>query len=438
MLLGLSKGLQDFSTLMLHNTLQQQMSDRSALRNDTLQRARQVDELVATGKITKEQGDAIKAGRTVEPTIEQKLSGLYESMNKAPSFQEVPTPQAARRVFEENRVPVAAPAMPATYDPTHPESLNDFSFEPDAVAGRQPTRLSPEMNKFLETRSAKLAQFPPTKQTEVVPGEDGTSVKKDIFVSSNPEDLTGKSYQVEPTAQQAGANKRVELALGELDPTTIARRADQAYQEARQRELATQQQQIAASGYTRQQQDAIMSLSDNFSKEAQPYYVSQAAIRKVVASSKAHTPASDLSMIFAYNKILDEVGSVREGEQERVAGAMGFGEKISQWIERLKAGTILDDKLRNDILTMSRKLYESASMDQKARIADYSERALRFHVNPRDVIREIPIDLDSGTAYENALDQLRKKQMGMNTTPGLTTPTFATSLDQLRAAQGRR
>lgn len=392
---------QDVLQTILRGRIGRRYASQSAHEQDTLERGRTADAKVASGEWTTEQAESYRRGKNLEPTTQQKLSGLYGQMDKAPNYGEIPTEESAAQEFKTKKIPVR-------YGPMEVPGTNVNTGQAGTeISGNLPSRqsgpITPEWNEFRQAREAKMNSFPATAEDYV----DGSGLKRRRYVNPRPDNQMNRDFATEPTPQQAGANKQAELLGGELSQPVIAQRASQAGQEAEARTQGQQRAEIAASGLTSQQQSAALSLSDNFTNESKGFYVVEGQIHQMVSLGKDHTPASDLGMIFAFNKILDSMGSVREGEQERVAAATGLMDRIGQFIERLKSGTILPDHLRNDLLTQSRKMYEAASIDQKRRIDDYSQRAAMMRIDPRLVTRKVAEDLQGGEGSESALDRVR-------------------------------
>jgi hypothetical protein len=397
---------------ILQRRANSRIAEEQAKRQDLYERGRTADENVASGKWTPEQGAAYKRGESIEPSVQQEMAGMMTGIDKAPNVGEVPTVESLGQQMTARRIP--SRYGPMTAPPGSEYAGKNLGQIGTDISGNLPAKqmgqISPEFNQILGAREAKLNSFPPVPVDEVVPGAGGTSVKRRRFLAARPDRLMGQDIQIEPTAQQAGANKQIELMGGELSAPVTTAKAEQAGKTQTATTRAQQQQEIVASGLTTQQQSAALALSDNFTAESKGFYTVQDNMRRMHALSQEHSGASDLGMVFAFNKILDEMGSVREGEQERVAGAASLLDRLSYYMEHLKTGGTLPDPLRADLLRQSVKMYNAASVEHGRRVQDYSARAMRLKIDPSLVVRQAAPDLAEGHTPEGSssvLDLLR-------------------------------
>lgn len=395
---GISGGLSatgDVLQLILRNRLARRGAEDQAGLQDFYERGRKADELIASGKLEANDRERFIRGQYEGPSVSSRLASVIEPITKAPAFEQVP----GESTLETNTAAAGLPTRyPKGFNPVHPEQTTDWTSVE-----------TPELQQVKAARRAKMESFPPTAIDEEVPTGPGaaTTMPQRRYVSSNPETLTGQTFQTKPTPAQAGANQRETLMTGELSEPVVSARVGQAGREAGARTKAQQEQEIATSGLTSQQQSAALNLMNEFNSQSKGFYTVQDQIQQMMSLEKEHTPASDLGMIFAFNKILDSMGSVREGEQERVAAAMSLTDRIQQWFARMGQGTVLDDTLRKDLLRQSRKMFESASIAHKNRVQLYGERAAGYGVNPNLVVQKV-VDPDNlAGATPKAIDILR-------------------------------
>lgn len=411
MLAGLFGGLSEGLVGVAGRRYREQEAERAALRSDWLQRERTFDQLVLEGKAKPEDKAAFMAGSPTRPSVQERLTGLLDPITKATSFQEVPSEGVLEQRALAQGIPTRRTGVTANFGETPtPGSFTDLPTSPMRLPSRQiGGQATPEMDFLSHQLAEKLRSFPPTAESYIGPGEEGTSVKRLRQVSSNPATLTGRDIQTEPTAQQAAANKRVELLGGELSASVITARGRQAGAEQTARTRAQQQAEIAASGLTSQQQTAALQLSDNFTQESKDFYTVQDQFRRMMQTSRTASAAGDLTVIFAYMKMLDPTSSVREGEQATAANATGVPAQIANFYNRIMAGERLNPEQRRDFLLRAGQLYQGASTEHGRRVQEYGRRAQTLGIPPHLVVRPGAPDLGTMTTQPSDSDLLRQR-----------------------------
>lgn len=97
------------------------------------------------------------------------------------------------------------------------------------------------------------------------------------------------------------------------------------------------------------------------------------------------TAAGDVSLIFAYMKMLDPTSVVREGEQATAANARGVPEGVANLYNRVITGQRLTENQRADFRKQAQNIYDIALEDQSLNVARYKDIAERKGFDP-DVI----------------------------------------------------
>ena len=98
------------------------------------------------------------------------------------------------------------------------------------------------------------------------------------------------------------------------------------------------------------------------------------------------TAAGDLSLIFAYMKMLDPGSVVREGEQASAANARGVPEAIRTMYNRVISGERLGKNQREDFKNQAVGLYKSQMKSQKRFDDQYKELAKRYDLDPSNIV----------------------------------------------------
>lgn len=105
----------------------------------------------------------------------------------------------------------------------------------------------------------------------------------------------------------------------------------------------------------------------------------------VLAASKDPTAAGDLSMIFAYMKVLDPGSVVREGEFANAQNTGSIPNRVWAMYNRILRGERLTSVQRQDFLNQATAIARQRSDKLQQVIAWYREIAERRGLNPEDV-----------------------------------------------------
>jgi hypothetical protein len=99
------------------------------------------------------------------------------------------------------------------------------------------------------------------------------------------------------------------------------------------------------------------------------------AYGKLRSALQSPSPAGDLSVVYAYNQMLDPTSVVRESDFAAAAQAGSFGEKIKSAVEQITSGQLLTDAQRADFAQQAHGLFQSQLQGQQGREADYQRIA---------------------------------------------------------------
>ena len=143
-------------------------------------------------------------------------------------------------------------------------------------------------------------------------------------------------------------------------------------------------------------------LRDEFIKESGPFKIIRNAYAKVASSGRANTAAGDISLIFAYMKILDPPSTVREGEQATAANARGVPGAIMGLYNRLLTGERLIPSQRKDFMARAEDLFTIASERHGRTEERYGRLATSFNLDPTQVVLDLNDPVFEGTKEEKA------------------------------------
>ena len=105
----------------------------------------------------------------------------------------------------------------------------------------------------------------------------------------------------------------------------------------------------------------------------------------VLSVGSKPSAAGDLSLIFAYMKILDPGSTVREGEQATAEQARGVPASILAQYNKILKGEKLAPEQRADFIAQAANLYQAKTETTNATRQEYRELAERLGANPENV-----------------------------------------------------
>lgn len=120
--------------------------------------------------------------------------------------------------------------------------------------------------------------------------------------------------------------------------------------------------------------------------EVKAFKTSQAAYRGLEAAATGPaTSGSDLSLIFQFMKILDPTSVVREGEFATAQNSGSAFERVGNLYNRVRDGTRLNARQRQDFLNQGRALYQAAERTYLPIAERYRSYAQDYGVSPERV-----------------------------------------------------
>jgi hypothetical protein len=116
-------------------------------------------------------------------------------------------------------------------------------------------------------------------------------------------------------------------------------------------------------------------LADDFARDSKDYVERSTSFATVQAAAKDPSPAGDLSMIFAYMKMLDPGSVVREGEFATAQNTAGVPDRIRNAYNKLINGERLAPAQRADFLKQAGNVFEGSKKRQDSIVKMYTARA---------------------------------------------------------------
>lgn len=196
-------------------------------------------------------------------------------------------------------------------------------------------------------------ETPVDANTPLLPG----ATKATVYTPEGPQVM---QYQAPKSAAEIAADKAI---------------ADE------QRQRMEQLQKAADTRF--ENEKSIRTQYDNLSKDTRAV---MQAYGKIDAAMQDQTPASNMSLIFNYMKMLDPQSTVREGEYATAENARGVPDFIRNLYDKTVDGTILTDTQRKDFAHETEKIMNEYLQLQAATDAQYTGIAERRGLDVRNII----------------------------------------------------
>lgn len=132
--------------------------------------------------------------------------------------------------------------------------------------------------------------------------------------------------------------------------------------------------------------EAENKLATEYSRAIAPDIEVARALGRVLASAEAPSAAGDMSLVFAYMKLLDPGSSVREGEQATARNAGSVPQRIIALYNQALNGQTFDESVRRDFVDRTRRLVEGQRPLLNQQIDRFRRRAERQDADPSLII----------------------------------------------------
>lgn len=127
-------------------------------------------------------------------------------------------------------------------------------------------------------------------------------------------------------------------------------------------------------------------LRDEFNTLSRDFRTVQTAWENIQSAARSSSGAGDMSMLYAYVRMLDPTSVVRESEFAAAAASGSFGERVQGAVQRVLSGERLPDTLRNSFLSEARNIYNNNRRPYDRLERHYREIARRNNLNPDNII----------------------------------------------------
>lgn len=132
--------------------------------------------------------------------------------------------------------------------------------------------------------------------------------------------------------------------------------------------------------------EAENKLRDEYQKQAGTFIKIRDAYNLVQAGAQDPSAAGDLSLIFAYMRILDPNSVVREGEFATAQNATGVPDRLRNIYNRALNGERLSKEQRADFVGRAKKIYDTTAASQAGVDKTYNDLAGRYGLDVNNIV----------------------------------------------------
>jgi hypothetical protein len=134
------------------------------------------------------------------------------------------------------------------------------------------------------------------------------------------------------------------------------------------------------------------SLRKDYQKQSEDFQKVRDSYNRINTASQSPTPAGDMSMLYAYMKMLDPGSVVRESEFRAAATARPLLERLGlSWdaVGSVWSGNKMTPNMRKDFQNRASQLYNSEAQQHQKRIDEYTRISRGHGLNPANVITDL-------------------------------------------------
>lgn len=165
--------------------------------------------------------------------------------------------------------------------------------------------------------------------------------------------------------------------------------------------------------------DNVAGLRREFNQIIVPHQVVARSAQAIEEAAANPSAAGDLSLIFAFMKVLDPGSTVREGEFANAQNAGSVPSRVQALYNRVMSGERLSTEQRADFLAQSRGLVKSQRSQARQYIDRYSKLATQYGFDPTEVVTD---PYDFGTPAPSSPPPARRATDKPAIPPGYTPP----------------
>jgi hypothetical protein len=203
----------------------------------------------------------------------------------------------------------------------------------------------------------------------------GPLIKVGAMGKLSPEDMR------DPAAVAADAQAKKQAEYDEW-------KAKQDYNEGQIRSRPEKPKATGPGGLSPAQGNTALKFQDDYARDSKPYITMRDAYQRVQSAAAKPDAAGDLSMIFAYMKMLDPNSVVREQEFANAQNAAGVPDQIRNVYNKVMSGNRLGPEQRQQFVAQANSLFENAKGNQQKVRQTYGSRAKQWEIPESMVLDE--------------------------------------------------
>jgi hypothetical protein len=148
-------------------------------------------------------------------------------------------------------------------------------------------------------------------------------------------------------------------------------------------------------GKEKSPEEQTRSLREDFIKGSKSYIDSKSAYNRILTSAKDSSAAGDMSLVFAYMKMLDPGSTVREGEFAMAENARGIPESVQNLYNKILKGERLTPDQRKSFMDQAGLIYKRDRAAHDQHVTNYKGFAGHFGYDPSGIIQDYTSDIDA-------------------------------------------
>jgi hypothetical protein len=165
-------------------------------------------------------------------------------------------------------------------------------------------------------------------------------------------------------------------------------KAKQDYNEGQIRSRPEKPKATGPGGLSPAQGNTALKFQDDYARDSKPYITMRDAYQRVQSAAAKPDAAGDLSMIFAYMKMLDPNSVVREQEFANAQNAAGVPDRIRNMYNKVMQGNRLGTDQRAQFVSQAESLFQNARGNQQKVRQTYGSRAKQWEIPESMVLDE--------------------------------------------------
>jgi hypothetical protein len=174
-------------------------------------------------------------------------------------------------------------------------------------------------------------------------------------------------------------------------------------------------------------------LRGDFVAQSKNFQVLQSAWNNLKGKLDNPTGASDMSLIFAYMKLLDPTSTIREGEYATASNVGTIPQTfVGKYNKAIEGNGFLDPKVRESFIKEAKGMYKSSLSQHKQSTEEYKRIAKSYGLDPDRVIINLVTKDEADQAAEE-MEALRQELSAVAVQDRATYPNFNSKKERYKA-----